>query len=314
MNGKASGSRVLVTGATGFLGQFVCHELKQLGCEVVRVSRSSGFHLETETSALTAILTARPSIVIHLASASEVCAQVEPASAFRETLNMGMNVLNASLLAGAKFVGVSSRSIYASSEFLTKSGVKSLKEAYLHMGAPADALGDARRALLAACTRYHGQYQRPYAFLVLPPLYGPMQRNSSRGVGFMINSILDLSSEPEFAFSGMMSGELMESLFIQDAAKAIINAAFELEIDGIVNIPGNDPTTRGAIAKMVSEQIAYKGQIHFDDKEVPPACLLSGDLAEKLLDWKAVTPIVEGVRVTVEWLKSEKTPQEAPSC
>jgi nucleoside-diphosphate-sugar epimerase len=314
MESNAAGVRVLVTGTSGFLGQFVCHELKTMGCEVVKVCRSTGFNLLYEDQALKAILTTKPQVVIHLAGVTLLPPEEQGAS-FRDNLKMGMNVLDASLLAGSKFVTVASRSIYAVPAMFAGSKFKAIPETCLHVGPPADAQGDAKRALAMACSRYHAQYKIPYAFLALAPLYGPMQMSwnfgagLSTGVGFMVKSILDLSTEPEFAFSGFSGEEMIEHLFIQDAAKAVVQAAISLEHDGVVNIASGDATSRQEIAKMISDVIEYKGKIHFDDKPATASLPLSGELAEKLMGWKPVTPLSEGLRVSVDWHAADRESQ-----
>lgn len=306
-----AGTRVLVTGANSFLGQFVCHELKELGCEIVKVSRSSGFNLLQETQVLKAVLTTKPQMVIHLAGVT-LSPPEEQASSFRDNLAMGMHVLDASLLAGAKFVTVAPRSIYAPAQMFTGSKFKAIPETCLHVGPPSDGMGDAKRALAMACARYHAQYKMPYAFLALAPLYGPMQMDwhfgvgYNTGVGFMIKSILDLSTEPEFAFSGFSGSDSIEYLFIQDAAKAVVKAAMSLEHDGIVNIASGEMIERRALAKMISEVIEYKGKIDFDEKPAVPSLPLSGEIAEKLMKWKPMTTLEEGLRVTVDWYAADR--------
>lgn len=317
MNQKRIPPRVLVTGASSFLGQFVVHELKTMGHEVFQVDRTHGFNLLLETETLTAFLVSRPEIVIHLAASSGQNVSNQ-GSIFRDTLKMGMNVLDATMLSGAKFMTVASRSIYSNTPFLAKSNVKVIQEGLLHIGAASDAVGEARRAILTACSRYQAQYQRPYAFVVLPPLYGPGQPKwgaleEGRGIGFMANCILDLASEPEFSFSGMTAGDILDGIFIQDAAKAVVKAALELEHDGLVNLGGAPTATRGAIAKIVTDQIGYDGKIHFDEKEAGPFCGLSGDLAQKLLDWKPTVSLEEGVKMTVQFYSKGSEVPEAKS-
>lgn len=313
MNSDTPNPRVLVTGTSGFLGQFVCHELKTLGCEVIKICRSTGFNLLYEAQALTAILTTKPQVVIHLAG---VTLADEQGASFRDNLKMGMHVLDASLLAGAKFVTVAPRSIYAAAPVFSGSKFKAIPETCLHVGPAADAQGDAKRTLAAACSRYYAQYKLPYAFLVLAPLYGPMQMGWSfgvgynTGIGFMVKSILDLSTEPEFAFSGFSGAETLEYLFIQDASKAIVKAAMSLEHDGIMNIASGETMTRQAISKMIADVIEYKGKIDFDEKPAIVSPPLSGELAEKLLEWKAATPIAEGLRVTADWYAADRESRE----
>jgi nucleoside-diphosphate-sugar epimerase len=130
------------------------------------------------------------------------------------------------------------------------------------------------------------------------------------GLGFMVKSILDLSTEPEFAFSGFSGTEEIESLFIQDAAKAVVKAALSLDHSGILNIAGGEMIERKAISKIISDVIEYKGKIDFDTKSPSQALPLSGELAEKLMGWKPVTPIAEGLRVTVDWYAADRESRE----
>jgi len=308
--------RVMVTGGTGFLGQFVCHALKTMGCEVVKISRGEGFNLLYEAQALQAVLATKPQVVIHLAGVTLLPPEEQGAS-FRDNLKLGMNVLDASLLAGAKFVTVAPRSIYAPPAMFSGSKFAAIPETCLHVGAASDGMGDAKRALATACSRYHAQYKMPYAFLVLAPVYGPMQMEwnfgpgYNTGIGFMVKSILDLSTEPEFAFSGISGAEKLEHLFIQDAVKAILKAATEFEHDGILNIASGDSVTRKEVARMIADVIEYKGKIHFDEKVAIASPPLSGELAEKLMKWKPPTTLEEGLRVTVDWYAAARETQEA---
>lgn len=311
MNNRARGSRVLVTGSGGFLGQYVVNDLMAQGCEIIP---ARGFDLLQETQALTAILTTRPEIVIHLA-APVPRSEKEQATAFRETLRMGMNVLDASVLAGAKFVTVAPKTVYSNpSYFGAAMAGQSLPETYLHLGPAADGVGEAKRAIAAACGRYQEQHGRSYIFAVLSPLYGPFEPESryskKKGVGFMVKSILDCSEMPEFAFSGMHADEDVECLYVQDAAQAIVKAALTCDRDGILNIAATDIVRRDLLAKAISELSEYEGKIHFDDIKSPPMAKLCGQLAERLVGWKPETPVVDGLKQTVAWFMSEKATEK----
>ena len=307
MNRPSHRSRILVTGPNGFLGQYVVNELMGQGCEIVKVN---GFDLLQETQALTAILTTRPEIVIHLAAPAPR-SEKEQGTAFRETLRMGMNVLDASVLVGARFVTVAPKTVYTSASFLGASiAGKSLPETYLTLGPAQDGVGEAKRAIAAACGRYQKQHGRSYAFLVLSSLYGPFEPAlhlaSHNGIGFMIKSILDCSEAPEFAFSGMNGNEQLECLYIQDAAQAIVKAALMLDFNGVVNVAAGESLSRSGLAAMISEMTEYGGKIHFDEVKSFPMLGLSGELAEKLLGWKAETKTALGLKQTVDWFMSEK--------
>jgi dTDP-glucose 4,6-dehydratase len=83
-----------------------------------------------------------------------------------------------------------------------------------------------------------------------------------------------------------------------------------MEHDGVVNIASGEATQRQEVAKMISDVIEYKGKIHFDEKPASPNPPLSGEFAEKLMGWKPVTPLSEGLRVTVDWYAADRESRE----
>lgn len=301
MKKVAPGTRVLVTGSSGFLGSHVVQELRALGCDVIGVCRSTGFDLLRETDALTAILTAKPSVVIHLAA--PVVHPQNDGSTFHDTLKMGMNVLDATAIIGAKFVTVAPRTIYAPSSFFALASVKGIVETHLSFGAPADAQGEAKQAIAYACKRYHGQYNRPYSILVLSSLYGA---SFGTEIGRMIKGIHDCMTEPEFWFSGMHGEDKVEHLFVEDAAKAVVMASLENIPSGVMNIPAHDQEPRAKLAAFISDYLEYKGKVNFVHEKPAPFIPLSGDLSLKALGWKPTVVFPEGLRRVLDELIGNK--------
>jgi GDP-4-dehydro-6-deoxy-D-mannose reductase len=89
-------ARVLITGASGFVGRHLAAACSEAGDEVHGASRSSGADLRDAAAARAAVAAARPEVVYHLAAHAHVGASWEdPAGTLQENLAMAVNVLEA---------------------------------------------------------------------------------------------------------------------------------------------------------------------------------------------------------------------------
>jgi GDP-4-dehydro-6-deoxy-D-mannose reductase len=89
-------ARVLITGASGFVGRHLAAACAQAGDEVHGASRSGGADLRAAEAAGAAVAAARPDVVYHLAGHAHVGASWEdPAGTLQENLAMAVNVLEA---------------------------------------------------------------------------------------------------------------------------------------------------------------------------------------------------------------------------
>lgn len=309
--------RVVVTNASSFLGRYVTRVLSQADCEILEVG--SDFNLTSEAEVLTAILTGRPEVVIHL-ERNHVQSQA-PGTAFRDTLKSGMNVLDAATLIGAKYVTVAPRSIYADDSFFVSilKNQKTINESYLNIGTPSDMVGDAKLAILAACRHYNQQYKTNYSMLVLPPLYGP---DRSTLLGSMVQALGEYkmltesekeekgSEQKNFRFLDMSEDEVVGHLFVNDAAIAVLKASL-LEIpSGIFNVGAPEEISLKEISEKISSHINYQGKVQFQGLAPSHSIQLSGELSEKILGWKPATTISEGLSYTLHALLGEKKKTE----
>lgn len=304
-----SPARVLVTGASGFLGRHVSDALKTSGCEVIPVGLETGFDLIHESAVLTAVLSTRPSIVIHLA-APPFFGEKNQGFLFRNTVKMGINVLDACALIGAKFITVTPRSIYSPNlPIFIKDKFKAVIESYLELGKAGSAVGEAKQAILHAMRRYRAQYAIPSVMLVLPSLYGDSFRTE---IGVMALGVRDCMNEPEFSFDGMHGDDVIDHLFVQDAALAVVKTALtDVKFD-FMNIAAPDQMTRRELVDFISKYLGYTGKIEFSGKGPATHIPLSGELAKKQLGWAPAVKLQEGV---LAWLgsvmESKKTPVAA---
>jgi nucleoside-diphosphate-sugar epimerase len=148
--------RVLVTGATGFLGKFVVRELKTAGYEVSETSKSLGYDLRNEAEALTSFWLAKPEIVVHLAKAPGNSPETR-AMSYRDTTMIDLNVVHSAALARAKLVTVVPPSVM--------SGISML-----------NGEAQAKSGLLSVVSHYEAQYGLQSRPVLLSELYGPFMR------------------------------------------------------------------------------------------------------------------------------------------
>ncbi|CAN5911653.1 GDP-mannose 4,6-dehydratase [soil metagenome] len=110
-----STSRVLVTGASGFVGRHLVEHLDAAGDEVVGIDRASDGLDITDAAAVAEMVTAiGPTVIYHLAGWADVGASWRaPAEAFRVNAEGTLNVLGAAAKAGVERVlAVSSADVY----------------------------------------------------------------------------------------------------------------------------------------------------------------------------------------------------------
>lgn len=275
------GAQVLITRATGFLGKYVQASVEAEGGLALPISKSLGYDLRNSVEALQAVMLGKPDIVIHLASARKH-GDHNTASLFRDELEMGMNVIHAAAIGGAKLVFVS----------------KAWSELSRENEAPF-ALGSMLRA-------YSAQYQLPWVWLLVPDLYGPGEMpngDCSRPVanilGTFAKSAMDGGGKAVLPGTGK---ESLGLLFAADAAKAVVAAAAGRQKADILQLPESDTITAAALAAQMVVASGYTGQISWDPERssYPTGPDLPKDGA-KGLGWKAETTLKDGLQATVKW-------------
>jgi len=292
MKQEAAPRRVLVTGASGFLGKFVSRELRTASAEVIETSKSLGYDLRNEAEAMTTVWLARPDVVVHLAR-SPLSGPDQVAFAFRDTLQMGMNILHATALARAKLIIVVPPT----------------------MNGEEDSTGEANAkfALMEACSAYEKQFGIDTRIIQFSELYGPFSRpqDTYLDVLSMINTftLARLKGETEVILIGT-GEEKRQLLAVTDAAKAIVKACSIPKLDEQVVMTGNDVIEEKVLAEAIRKACGFEGTCQWDGEEgiyMPPPPLDSEGNAKELLGIEPVTPIEQVLGAMVA-LRMEKLP------
>ena len=219
-----SGVRILVTGASGFLGSHVVPSLQAQGAVVYPVSRAN-YDIRNEAEVLMATLLSRPDVIVHLAAPSPTLSQ---AIRFRETLQMGLNVAHAAAATGARLIFALPDAIYPMGK------EPALEEEF--QDAPDGKLQDSRirasRAVAWLIEEYRASSGLNALGVVLPILYGPGDQRS-----ILAQYAYSLRSRKDEKSIGLQKTSF-RLLHARDASSAISGVCTKRDVEGLLNLPG----------------------------------------------------------------------------
>jgi UDP-glucose 4-epimerase len=301
--------RVLVTGGAGFIGSHVVDALRAAGhVPVVFDTR----RVRDDPDAIRGdILDPRAlgravegcDAVIHLAAAADVDAVEENPSAAEHVNARGtLNVLEAARVAG---VG---RVIYGSTIWVYSDGpgTRAVDET-TPFTAPAHLYTATKLAGELYCRSYEALYGLPCTILRFGIPYGPRARPTAVVPSFVRRA---LDGDPLTVNGG---GEQRRRLvYVEDLADGVVRALAPVAAGRTYNLVGEADVSVLEIAEAVRDLLGEVEIVHAPGRVGDFAgAAVSGARAADELDWRAATPLRDGVRRYVEW-ERERRRAEAP--
>ena len=303
--------RVLVTGGAGFIGSHVAEEFINSGYEVLVIDDLSSGKRENVPSQAKFIQMDicseeledvfedfKPRFVAHLAAQIDVRKSVSnPIFDAKVNILGGINILQQSVKYGVnKFVFASTGgAIYGEAE------VMPVPETYPPK--PLSPYGTSKLAF----EHYIGLYQRLYGLrymiLRLPNVYGPRQSpEGEAGVCSILSGLMLKGKKPVLYGFGE---PMRDYVYVKDIARAFLLAVEKGENE-TVNLGSAIGTRVREIFDIIAEIIGYR-----DEPELAPlrpgevhSIYISGEKAKQILGWQPQVPLKEGLRYTVEYVKS----------
>jgi UDP-glucose 4-epimerase len=287
-------SRVLVTGATGFIGSYLARRLTWLGAEVHAVSRRrpSGKSHQTwhevdlgDPEATTRLVRATcPDIVFHLASAVTGRRNVELVRpTLLSNLTSAVNLLTA-------VVGRETRVVLAGS-------VEEPQEAE---PVPQSPYAVAKWAATGYARMFHGLWNVPVTVLRVAMVYGPGQPDTEKLVPYVTLSLLR-GKQPELS-SGR---RLVDWVYVDDVVDAFLLAARSERASGqVIDIGSGVQTSIRDVVELVQRTVGGRARPRFgaiDDRPLDRSGLADTEAAADLLGWRATTSLEVGIKRTVAW-------------
>lgn len=301
------GKRVLVTGGNGFLGTCLVRRLGERGGAMVQVVGREVCDLRDPVAARDTIRGFDPDIVFHLASRIGGIKEniAKPASFIRDTLRIGLNVLDACL-------DRSDRKIVIASSACAYPGVLPDKatEDQIWDGPPEvsnGAYGVAKRTLMKIAEAYGKQFGLRYNVLIPTNLYGPGDR-SSHVIPDLIVKFSQAAASGDGFVKCMGSGRAVrEFLYVEDAAQAFIDCAERCDSSLPMNIGSGETISIFTLARKIAMACGYNGEIGWDEAG-PNGQLyraLNSDRARSQFGFVCKTTLDKGLEYAVEaYMKS----------
>jgi dTDP-glucose 4,6-dehydratase len=312
--------KVLITGAAGFIGSHVTEALVRAGHEVRAFIRYTGRddrgHLESlEPEVRRSVEIARGDLrdaeavrhavqgrewILHLGALIAIPYSYQNPHEFVQTNVMG----TAHLLDAARGSSVLERLVLtSSSEVYGTARVVPIDEGHPLQGQSpyaatkigADALG----------LSYHLAFDLPVAILRPFNTYGP--RQSARAI---IPTIISQALTRPFLELGSLEPR-RDLTFVTDTAQGFLAiASCPGAVGEVINIGSGHDHTIGELVEKIGHILGRRLEVRTDPRRVRPAAsevgrLLAGtEKAKKLMGWQPTTSLEEGLRATIEYVRT----------
>jgi nucleoside-diphosphate-sugar epimerase len=313
--GDLKGTRVLVTGASGFLGSYVVKRLVAEGAIVFGVSSSVSANaperltdvidqielleanVRDASSLAHVVATARPELVLHQAAFTHVGKSFSRIDENIQTNIQGtVNLLLALNGQYERFVNIGSGDVYGDAPvpFHEDGPVR-----------PASPYAVSKYAAERFCRMFSQAYGWPIVCLRPFNVYGP-QQSPDRIIPELIISALhgrDLE---------MTEGtQTREFMYVDDVADVFVRALTQPGIDGeVINVSRGEEVTIRQLALTVLELMGNPVQALFGALPYRPTEIwrMFGDnsKARELLGWAPTTSLTDGLNRTIDWYRQQE--------
>jgi nucleoside-diphosphate-sugar epimerase len=302
---KLSGKRVVVTGASGYLGAHLCHRLDEIGADVYSVSRTApsktqksaqwvAADLSDFSKARNILFNIKPDVIFHLAGLSSAARELQLVlPTFHCNLATSVNLFTL-----ATETGCSKIILPGSFEEPDLTGIEVI---------PSSPYAASKWATSAYANMFYRLYNTPITRIRLFMVYGPGKQNQKKLIPYVINSYLKNTS-PKIT----NGNREIDWIYISDVIDAMIAVAGENNTEGCTIDVGSGNTI--SIKKLVGLIADFMNpNLKPSFGELPERPLEQNGRAEirktfAKIQWKPVVSMENGIKNTIEWFRKNQSP------
>ncbi|MCB0527040.1 MAG: NAD-dependent epimerase/dehydratase family protein [Lewinellaceae bacterium] len=298
--------KILVTGATGFLGKRVVKKLREQGHEPIRTSLSMGVDLRDYQQTIDFFQKEQPEILLNCASfvGGIQFGYKYPVDLFENNLLMNVNILKACREAGVRrIVNPISNCVYPAKATLFKE--EEIWDGPMHESVLV--YGFVRKAFWVGSWASHRQYGLDVINIVLSNMYGPedhFEEERSHALGALIMKFVEAKRKNQPFVNVWGSGKpVREWMHVDDGAESMIRSIEMPATEDFVNIGIGQGISVIEMCELIKEISGYQGEIKLDPSKPDGAAYktVDGTKGEQLLGWKPSIPFREGVAQAIRW-------------
>lgn len=304
-----SKKKILVTGASGFLGSHLVKKLKEKGAKHFFTPGSREYDLR-DLNACREVVRGMD-IVIHLAGyvGGIGLNMKHPGEMFYDNIRMGIFLIDEARKANVeKFVALGTICCYP------KFTPVPFREEDLWNGYPEETnapYGLAKKMLLVQSEAYRQQYNFNSIFLLPVNMYGSgdnFDPESSHVIPALIKKFFDAKESGSKEVIVWGTGKATrEFLYVEDAVEGIILATQSYNKSDPINLGAGFEISIKDLTEKIASIVEYEGDITWDHTKPDgqPRRMLDTSKAEKEFGFKAKTDFEEGLKKEYAWFKEQ---------
>ncbi|HPG09164.1 MAG TPA: NAD-dependent epimerase/dehydratase family protein [Saprospiraceae bacterium] len=298
--------RILITGATGFLGKRLSRLLEAEGIYAERTSLSLGVDLRNYNETYAFFHQVQPDLVFNCASfvGGIQFGYKYPADLFENNLLMNVNLLRAAReTAVGRIVNPISNCVYPAKAML-------FKEDEIWDGPMHDSVmvyGFVRKAFWVGSWANAKQYGLDVINIVLSNMYGPedhFEEERSHALGALIMKFVEAKRTGAPYVTVWGSGKpVREWMHVDDGAEAMIRASILPATQEFINVGIGEGISVWEMSQVIKELTGYNGEIRLDTSKPDGAAYktVDGSRGFKMMGWQPSKPFYQGVAEAIQW-------------
>jgi GDP-L-fucose synthase len=301
-----SGKRVLLTGATGFVGRNLFPLLEEAGA-ILQTPGREDYDLLEQTEVCRMFADLRPEVVFHLAAyvGGILANRDKPADFCYRNLVIGTHVLHEAHASGVKkYITLMGGCSYPAT------APSPISEDQLWCGYPQPE--SAPYSLAKAMSHELAKaYRRQYGFdaIVLVPgnIYGPHDNFDLQGshvIPALIRKFVEAREAGDAVVTAWGTGTpKRDFIYISDVCTAIVKAAQIYSGSDLINISSGNRVTIRELVEAVAELTSYQGEVVWDSTKPDGQMDKGFDVRRmrKILDFTPMVTLRDGLQKTTDW-------------